>query len=167
MVIEKTVKTKNPKKARKKFIREKTEVSRPRSIASVNRELSLLRQIFVFAEAEDFIARNPFHRAKRIISTAAEVCRDRTLSTNEEKLLLAACAGEHRRHITPVVVCALDTAMRKGELLKLRWRDVDLIKGIITVQATFTNRLIISYYFCLGAYFGKLLFRFRNFDIVQ
>ena len=139
VVTERSVKQENPKKARKKFIWEKVKVSRPRSIASVNRELSLLRQIFVFAEAEDFISRNPFQRAKNIISAAAEVCRDRTLSTREEKLLLAACENEDRKHIKPIIICALDTTMRKGELLKLRWRDVDFRSGVITVQATNTK----------------------------
>lgn len=139
VVIEKKVKKENPTKARKKFIYEKFKVSRPRSIASVNRELSLLRQIFVFAESEDFILRNPFQRAKKLISAAAEVCRDRTLSTAEEKLLLTACQDENRKHIAPVIICALDTAMRKGELLKLRWRDIDLTDEVITVQATNTK----------------------------
>jgi integrase len=136
VVIEKKVKKSNPIKERKKIIWEKVKVSSQRSIASVNRELSLLRQIFVFAEAEDFILRNPFARTKKIISTAAEVCRDRVLSFDEEKMLLAACENENRKHIKPIIITALDTSMRKGELLKLRWSDVDLQAGIITVQAT-------------------------------
>lgn len=136
VVIEKKVKKTNPKKERKKFIWEKVKVSSPRSIASVNRELSLLRQIFVFAEAEDFILRNPFARAKKIISTAAEVQRNRVLSSAEEIALLTACDNEHRRHIKALIIAALDTAARRGELLKLQWKDVDLSAGIITIQAT-------------------------------
>ena len=136
VVIEKKVKKPNPKKERRKFIYEKVEVSRRRSIASVNRELSLLRQIFVFALSEDYILRNPFVRATKIISTAAEVSRERVLSFDEETRLLAACDAESRKHIKPIIITALDTAMRKGELLKLRWRDIDLISGVITVQAT-------------------------------
>ncbi|MEZ5425234.1 MAG: site-specific integrase [Pyrinomonadaceae bacterium] len=136
VVIKKKIKKENPKKERRKFVWEKIEFSRPRTIASVNRELALLRQIFVFAEAEDYILRNPFKKAKKLISTAAEVQRDRVLSFNEERLLLEACENENRRHIRPIIICALDTAMRVGELLKLRWKDVDLINGVITVQAT-------------------------------
>lgn len=139
VVIEKNVKKENPKKERKKFIFEKIKVSRSRSVASVNRELSLLRQIFVFAEAEDFISRNPFHRAKKIISTAAEVCRDRILSYDEEERLLASCENKNRKHIKPLVITALDTAARRGELLKLQWKDVDLTDGIITLAATNTK----------------------------
>ena len=136
VVVEKKVKKENPVKERKKFIQEKVKVSSVRTIASVNRELSLLRQIFVFAESEDFISRNPFQRAKKIISTAAEVCRDRVLSADEETLLLEACRNEHRRHIRPLIITALDTAARRGELLKLQWKDIDLTSGIITIAAT-------------------------------
>lgn len=137
--IEKKVKKENQTKERRKFIFERVLHTRPRSIASVNRELSLLRQIFVFALSEDLILRNPFVRAKNIISTAGEVCRDRILSREEEKLLLAACDNRGRRHILPLIITALDTAMRKGELLKLQWTDVDTLAGVITVQATNTK----------------------------
>ncbi len=139
VVIEKKVKKINPKKERRKFIFGKVKIESPRSIASVNRELSLLRQIFVFAESEDLILRNPFQRAKKIISTAAEVCRDRVLSFDEEVRLLAACGAESRKHILPLVITALDTAMRRGELLKLKWQDIDLNSATITVQATNTK----------------------------
>jgi integrase len=136
VVIEKYIKERTSDGGRKKTIRKKIRVERPRSIASVNRELSLLRQIFVFAEAEDLILRNPFGRTKKIISTAAEVQRDRVLSFQEEQLLLTSCEFEARRHIRPIVITAIDTAMRKGELLKLRWTDIDFRQGKITIQAT-------------------------------
>jgi len=139
VVIEKNVKKANPKKEHKKFIWEKVKFSSPRSIASVNRELSLLRQVFVFAEAEDIILRNPFAKANKIISTAAEVQRNRVLSTVEENSLLHACENEHRRHIRPLVITALDTAARRGELLKLQWKDIDLLQGVIIIQATNTK----------------------------
>ncbi|MDQ3636075.1 MAG: site-specific integrase [Acidobacteriota bacterium] len=139
VVIKKKVKNANPVKARRKFIYEKVNTTRRRSVASVNRELSLLRQIFGFALSEDFLLRNPFARAKKIISTAAEVQRERVLSFDEETALLTACENENRKHIKPIIITALDTAMRKGELLKLQWKDIDLIKNIITVQATNTK----------------------------
>lgn len=139
VLIEKKIKKENPKKERKKFIWEKVTIERERSVASVNRELSLLRQIFVFAESEDFITRNPFQRAKKLISTAAEIERDRVISFEEELLLLGACEVESRKHLKPLIITALDTAMRKGELLKLLWRDIDLQQGIITVRATNTK----------------------------
>jgi integrase len=39
------------------------------------------------------------------------------------------------------VICALDTGMRQGEMLKLRWRDVDFENGINTVAAFNTKTM--------------------------
>jgi integrase len=136
VVIEKKIKKANPKKERRKFIWEKVKVSRERTIASVNRELSLLRQIFVFAESEDYIPRNPFTKAKKIISTAAEVCRDRVVSVSEELLLLNACETPNRQHLRAIIVLAVDSGMRRGEILKLIWEDIDLHQAAITIKAT-------------------------------
>jgi integrase len=52
----------------------------------------------------------------------------------EEERLLAACC-EKRERIRPVLICAIDTGMRKSEMLKLRWADVDPVERIITVIA--------------------------------
>ena len=38
-------------------------------------------------------------------------------------------------HLTPVVLLAMNTGMRRGELLSLEWADIDLGAKIITVQA--------------------------------
>ena len=40
-----------------------------------------------------------------------------------------------REHIRDLIITALDTAMRKGELLKLRWKDVNFPMRVITVTA--------------------------------
>ncbi len=56
------------------------------------------------------------------------------LSHNEEARLLAACTGR-RLHLRALLICALDTAMRRGELFKLKWLDVDLYAREITITA--------------------------------
>ncbi len=110
-----------------KAVRLKAETihGKPRSIAAVNRELETLRAIFAYAKREGWILVNPFERLEKIISKADEVKRTRVLSKAEEGRLLDACT-DGRAHIRPIMMAALDTAMRKGELLKLRWCDVDL-----------------------------------------
>lgn len=96
-----------------------------RKISGVNRELAWLRAILNFAIENEWLITNPFAKSKGVISTAGEVERDRILSFTEEERLLSHCTDQ-RAHIRPMVVCAVDTAMRKGEILKLRWRDVKL-----------------------------------------
>jgi len=95
-----------------------------RAIASVNRELELLRAMFRFAIRQGWIVRSPFEMGEPLISKANETQRDRTLSHDEEQRLLAALTGR-RAHVRPILIAALDTSCRRGELLKLRWRDVD------------------------------------------
>jgi integrase len=51
------------------------------------------------------------------------------------KKVTAVDDGARRRHLRPLIVAAMDTAMRRGELLKLHWRDVNLTAGEITVTA--------------------------------
>lgn len=105
------------------------------TIASVNRELELLRAIFNYAKREGWLVRSPFERLRGIISKADERQRDRVLSQDEEMRLLAACDHPKRRHLRPILICGLDTAMRRGEILKLCWRDVDLEAKKITITA--------------------------------
>jgi integrase len=126
------------KNGKQKLCCRKETKQRPRKIASVNRELQLLRAIFNFAKSDKLIVESPFDRSKDIISASAEVERDRVLSHAEEMRLLAACVDK-REHLRPLVITAVDTGMRKGELLKLQWKDVDLFAGTINVQATNTK----------------------------
>lgn len=57
------------------------------------------------------------------------------MSFDEERRLLEVCKGR-RSHLKPLITTATDTAMRRGELFKLQWRDVNFEKNLITVQAT-------------------------------
>jgi integrase len=104
------------------------------SVANINRELAIIRAALNFAKRQGWITRNPFEAGETLISTADEVKRERILSFDEEEKLLLACIGP-RAHIRPILITALDTAMRRGELLRLKWVDIDLNTGFITVRA--------------------------------
>ncbi len=112
-----------------------TKRGRKRSVASVNRELQLLRNIFNFARRNGWVLQNPLELGEPLISIAQENQRDRTLSREEEKRLLAACSGNiHRSLLRSILICALDTGMRRGEMFKLQWKDVDLFARQIIVR---------------------------------
>jgi integrase len=106
------------------------------SITSADRVLKRLRTFFNYAKGEGWVVHSPFehNRAKGLISKADEKRRVRVLKIEEERRMLKACATRCQ-HIRPIVICALDTAMRKGEILKLRWRDVGFDSRKITVIA--------------------------------
>jgi len=60
--------------------------------------------------------------------------RLRRVSEEElQQLLHTEC---HNPHTKPIVLLALETAMRLGELLSLKWSRVDLDKGFVELQKT-------------------------------
>lgn len=101
-----------------------------RTIASVNRELELLRAVLRFAHSEGWLKRTPYVQ----INKADESERMRILTQQEEVGLLAACTGK-RAHLKSLLIAALDTAMRRGELFKLCWSEVNFEKFAIFIRA--------------------------------
>jgi len=120
---------------------QKTRTEGQRSIASVNRELSMLRRMFNVVQREGWILRNPFAAGDSLISVADEQKRERILTREEEAKPLAACDSPQRAHLRGILICALDTGMRQGEIFSLRWRDVDFENGLLTIQAFHTKTM--------------------------
>lgn len=116
-----------------------------RAIASVNRELEIMRAVMRFAVREGWLPKSPFEMGIPLISKADETQRERILTHDEEARLLAACTGR-RSHLRPIIIAALDTAMRRGELFRLRWSDVDMTGHRISIRAlntkTFKARVV-------------------------
>ncbi len=113
----------------------KTRAGGQRTIASVNRELALLRRMLNVATAEGWLTVNPFKQGAQLVSIADEKKRERIITRTEENALLAACEAPRRGHLRAIIIAALDTGCRRGELLKLRWQDVDFQTGQITIMA--------------------------------
>jgi integrase len=95
--------------------------------ATVNRDLSVLRRVLNWAVEEGILAANPLGRLRleRERRTKRPV-----LSLREERLLMAA-APDHLRRI---ILCALHTGMRRGEILTQRWEDIDFDNRILYVS---------------------------------
>ncbi len=60
----------------------------------------------------------------------------RFLSDDERDALLEVCRSSDNPYIYPVVVLALSTGARKGEILGLTWKDVDFDRSVITLHET-------------------------------
>ena len=58
----------------------------------------------------------------------------RCLDNDERPRLIAACEASEERRLYPLVVMALCTGARKGELVNLKWQDVDLDRGMATIH---------------------------------
>jgi integrase len=109
-----------------------------RSIASVNREMEMMRRMLNFALRNGWIPKSPFHQGDSLISKADETKRTRLMSFEEEARLLAVCDGRIA-HLRSIIIVAVDTAMRRGELLKLCWKWVDFNERMIYLPETITK----------------------------
>lgn len=118
-----------------------TQYDKPRTITTVNRELSCLRRVFNVAVQQNWILKTPFLCGDPLILTACERRREKILTLDEETRLLEACSDTKRLHLKPLIIALLDTGCRKGEMLKLVWRDVDLQNRVITIKAENTKTL--------------------------
>jgi integrase len=62
--------------------------------------------------------------------------RDRFLSIEEKERLLIACQESYNPYLYPLVSLSLLTAMRFGELIHLKWEDIDFNLQFITLRET-------------------------------
>jgi integrase len=109
-----------------------------RTIRTVNYELAVLRQVFYFAASKRWLDGPPQELFRKLISPASETKRDRLLTADEQKKLIQHCQGP-REHIRPLVIAALDTTLRKGNLISLTWADVDFNDRVIRIKKTSTK----------------------------
>ena len=94
-----------------------TRSKRPRSGAAVNRELACLRAMLNKAVQWEMIEKNPASRVKIFEESPG---RNNFLTTEQAGRLLDACLP----HLRPIVLCALETGMRRAEILGLKWTDI-------------------------------------------
>jgi integrase len=106
--------------------------NKPRSAASVNRELQLLSKIFSMAYDNGLVDSNPMRRVKLLKETGR---RERFLTYDEEKLLVPKLSGR-LAYLKPIVTVALHTGMRRGEILAMKWADVDFQSGTIFIPVS-------------------------------
>jgi integrase len=94
--------------------------------ATINRELALLKHLFNLAIKWDYADSNPVKQVRFL----REEMKERILSQGEiQRLLKSANEG-----LRPIIITALTTGMRLGEILSLRWIQVNFEAGFIQVE---------------------------------
>jgi integrase len=103
-----------------------------RKDASVNREMACLHHLFAKAVEWDMMEQNPFERGHCLLLKENNK-RLRYLTEEEIRNLLGSC----KERIAEIIECALNTGMRRGEILSLKWSQIR--NGFIYLQKTKTN----------------------------
>lgn len=105
-----------------------------RSPATVNRYHSSISSVFKYATHRkvSWMQDNPAHFSQMKEANGVE----RFLDNDERIDLLAECKKSTWDGLYPLVLMALTTGARKGNLLNLRWRDIDLSKGEVHFEHT-------------------------------
>lgn len=102
---------------------------------TVNRELAIIRHAFDLAKQEwDMPLReNPLSKLKKLKVNNA---RSRRLTPDELEALHKAIHKTRNSYIMPLIRFAMETGMRRGELLRLTWQDIDFDNRTLFIPVT-------------------------------
>ena len=111
----------------------KVDTGRTRSDATVNRELACLSHLFSKAVEWEMMEESPFRKMRRLFFKENNQ-RTRFLTEDEISNLLAVDYEGCPKYLKPIIATAIYTGLRKGEILNLKWKNVDLERGLIYVR---------------------------------
>jgi integrase len=107
------------------------------SPATVNRELALLKHMLNLAERWNLRqGQNPVRLVKFL---AEDNLQFQTLSKEAEQALLACCPS----YLQDMIVFALNTGLRCGDIFNLQWKEVDFDRRRLSAFVQKTRRVLI------------------------
>jgi len=93
---------------------------------TINRKKAVLSSIYKFALSRGYVDEN---LVRSVVVDDDTQRRDRVLSDQERQRLIKACQASHWDKLYLLVVMAMTTGARKGELMNLRWSDINFKEG--------------------------------------
>ena len=120
--------------ARDALLAEKTPKGKIRTSSTANRYLAAFSKALTIAVKEwGWLDDTPM---RKISKPSEGRGRNRLLSIEEKNRLLKACQSSFNPHLYPIVSIALLTGMRFGEIVNLKWEDIDYVNKTITLEQT-------------------------------
>ncbi len=117
-----------------------TPQGKKRKNGTVLRYLTAISHAFTVAVREwGWLEESPMNKVRKPSPSRGRV---RFLSDEERENLLKHCKASPNKFLFTVVIIALSTGMRKGEILSLAWKkNIDLEEGRITLLETKNNEI--------------------------
>lgn len=111
--------------------------NRTLAAGSINRTIELLRHMLNWAVGREYLERTPFRRGTETLirKEREDNQRRRRISEQEEANLLKVAAP----FLRSMIITALDTGMRQGEMLALRFGDIDWKRQLIVLRGATTK----------------------------
>lgn len=106
------------------------ELKRGLNAGGVNRLVSLLKAMFTKAVDWNMITEDVLKRVRKVKAIKGERKILRYLTIEECQRLIDSCDSI----LKPVIVIALHTGMRRGEILNLKWTDIDMKHRFILLR---------------------------------
>lgn len=118
--------------ARSQIAAQNTRYGVPITNATVNRYHAALSHVLKMAEMQyGLIESNPIRKVTKLKEPQGRV---RYLSEDELTALHGACADDSNPFILTIVSMAIATGMRQGEILNLKWSDLDLTRQTALIE---------------------------------
>lgn len=114
---------------------ESYKLARLRQVKSstVNRELTLIKFMFSLAVKWKYVNSNPVKEVRFLKEQEFII---RVLNNTEARNIIKFASPR----LKPVIIIGLNTGMRKGEILNLRWNDIDFDKKFIFIKESKSGR---------------------------
>jgi integrase len=117
-----------------RIVKYRDKLTHGHSNATVVRYLAALSHVCTVAVQDwEWLVNNPVRKVRKPKEPRG---RMRFLSDDERQRLLDTCKASSNPYLYILVVLALSTGARQGELLRLTWHDVDLHRGMLTFRET-------------------------------
>lgn len=113
----------------------KSKLKEGRTKSTCNRYLQLLKRMFNLAIEEGYAEENPVRKVK--LFSEKDNLKERILTEAEEERLLENCSEILR----PIILVALNTGMRRAEILNLTWNQIDFKTRRIRVEKTKSGKV--------------------------
>lgn len=125
-------------KERRRLLDTPTLKGGPRAPATVNRYMAALSSVLSYACRElRWISENP---CLNLVKLKESPGRDRVLTEDETNRLLQACRDSRSSYLYCIVLIALTTGARQGEILKLEWSHIDFENHVASLKSTKNGR---------------------------